>query len=254
VESFKYVHTGLWLPSVGRATAEMIFSMPALYELMPLDGKKVFIDANGNFMDIDLYDPANWELYGWSVFNPEHQRKTMERLKKELGEAGGEKKFRERLEVQRRFLALVLDRAKKFQTALWAGDPIEEKQKVRYIVFGGDREPTLQAAILSRDDKGMWKTAFETKNPELKDVLLGYGDMSVTKESVLGRHTVEKDGASTRVQLPLTHSVFFFSNHVNMPKDMTFLDNVLHVIFEEYDPAPVPKRKAGLLRQFLNME
>ncbi len=253
MESFMTLHQGLWLPSVGRATAEMIFSMPALYEFMPLDGKKIFFDGRGKPLDVDLYDSANWELYGWSVFDPSLQAKAREDLKKKLGEVDGERKFKEKLILQRRFIALVLDRAKRFQAALWAGDPIEEKQKVRYIVFGGDRAPTLRAAILDRDAKGGWKTTFKTDNPDLQDILYGYGDMSVTKESVLGRHAVDIGGVNVRMQLPLDHSVFFFSNHVEMPKDMTFLDNVLHVIFEEYDPAPVPKRKAGPLRQLANL-
>ena len=245
VESFMTVHQGLWLPSVGRATAEMIFSMPALYELMPLEGKKVFIDPDGKPLDIDLYDPANWELYGWSVFNPESQAKARAALKKTLGDVEGEKKFKEKLAAQRRFVALSLDRARRFQVALWAGDPIEEKRKVRYIVFAGDRTPTLQAAILGRDAKGMWKTTFKTDRPEVKDALYAYGDMSVTKESVLGRHTLEIEGVNVQLQLPLDHAVFFFSNHVDMPKDMTFLDNVLHVIFEGYEPQALPRSKPG---------
>jgi hypothetical protein len=229
----------------------MIFSMPALYEFMPLDGKKVFVDGDGKPLDIDLYDPANWELYGWSAFNPEKQAKAREGLKKLYGEVEGEKKFQEKRAVQRRYITLVLDRAKRFQKALWAGYAAEEKQKVRYIVFGGDRVPTIQAAILNRDEKGMWKTAFKTDRPELKDILYGYGDMSVTRESVLGRHTAEVNGASVREQLPLDHSVFFFSNHVDMPKDMTFLDNVLHIIFEEFEPQAISKPKQGPLRQLL---
>ena len=251
VESFMTVHNGLWLPSVGRATAEMIFSMPALYELMPLEGKKVFVDPDGKPLDIDLYDPANWETYGWSVFNPEAQAKAFENLKKANGEVEGQKKFQEKLATQRRYLAMVLDRARKFQAALWAGDPVEEKKNVRYIVFGGDRARTLQAAILGRDEKGTWRTTFKTDRPEAKDALFGYGDMSVTKESVLGRHAVVVNGENVRQQLPLSHSVFFFSNHVDMPKDMTFLDNILHLIFEEYDPAPLPQQKSGPLRQLL---
>jgi len=251
VESFMTVHQGLWLPSVGRATAEMIFSMPALYELMPLEGNKVFIDPDGKPLDIDLHDPKNWETYGWSVFNPESQAKALKKLKEAHGEVEGEKKFQEKLERQRRFIAFMLARAKKFRTALWAGDPAEEKQQIRYVVFGGDRALTLQAAILGRDEKGAWKTTFKTKRPDVEDALYGYGDMSVTKESVLGRHTDEVGGQAVRKQLPADHSVFFFQNHVSMPKDMTFLDNVLHSVFEDYEPAPLPKKKQGPLRQLL---
>ncbi|MEI7751657.1 MAG: hypothetical protein WCJ71_06155 [Candidatus Omnitrophota bacterium] len=254
MESFATLHQGLWLPSIGGATAEMIFSMPALYQFMPFEGKKVFIDPDGKPLDVDLYDPANWETYGWSVFAPERQRKDLARLIKRHGEAEGKKRFHEKLAIQRRYIALALSRAQRFQAALWAGDLSEERRKVRYIVFGGDRAPTLQAAILGRDDKKMWKTTFKTDRSELKDILYGYGDMSVTKESVLGRHTVEINGVSVRQELPLSHSVFFFSNHVDMPKDMTFLDNVLHIIFEEYNPQPAPRRKHGLLRHFLNEE
>ncbi len=249
LESFMTLHQGLWLPSVGRATAEMIFSMPALYEFMPLDGKKVFVDGNGKSLDIDLYDPANWELYGWSVFNPEKQAKVLSGLKKSHGDVEGEKKFQSKLAAQRRHIALALARAKKFQEALWAGYPAEEKQKIRYIVFGGDRAPTLQAAILVRDAKGQWKTEFKTDRAELKDILYGYGDMSVTKESVLGRHTAKINGVNVRVELPLAHSVFFFSNHMEMPQDLTFLDNILHIIFEEYDPVQVPKEKQRPLQK-----
>ena len=210
VESFMTVHNGLWLLSVGRATAEMIFSMPALYEMMPLEGKKVFIDPDGKPLDIDLYDPANWETYGWSAFNPERQAKARAALKKDYGEIEGEKKFQEKLVIQRRYIVLVLGRAKRFQAALWAGYPAEEKQKIRYVVFGGDRAQTLKAAILGRDGKGMWKTTFKTDRPEVTDSLYGYGDMSVTKESVLGRHTAEVNGESVRTELPLAYSVFFF--------------------------------------------
>ena len=252
MESFMTLHQGLWLPSVGRATAEMIFSMPALYEFMPLDGKNIFFDGSGKPLDIDLYDPANWELYGWSVFDPVKQAKASKELKKAHGEVEGEKMFQKKLATQRRFVALALDRAKKFQAALWAGDPAEEKQKVRYIVFGGDRAPTLQAAILGRDDKGMWKTKFKTDDPALKNILYGYGDMSVTRVSALGRHTDESTGRS--VQMPLDYSVFFFSNHMDMPKNMTFLDNILHVVFEEYNPVPIPKQKQGPLRQFFGRD
>jgi hypothetical protein len=249
VESFMTVHHGLWLPSVGRATAEMIFSMPALYELMPLEGKKVFIDPEGKPLDIDLYDPVNWETYGWSVFDPERQAKARAELKKAHGEVEGERKFQEKLATQRRFIALMLARSKKFREALWAGDPAEEKRKIRYVVFGGDRALTLQAAILGRDKKGLWQTTFKTKRPDVEDALYSYGDMSVTKESVLGRHTIEVGGQAVKSQLPAYQSVFFFQNHVSMPKDMTFLDNVLHSVFEDYEPVAAPKQKQGPLHK-----
>jgi pimeloyl-ACP methyl ester carboxylesterase len=249
VESFMTVHDGVWLPSVGRATAEMIFSMPALYELMPLEGKKVFIDAGGKPLDIDLHDPKNWETYGWSVFDPERQAKARMELKKLHGEVEGEKKFQEKLVLQRRFIVLMLARAKKFREALWAGDPVEEKQKIHYVVFGGDRALTLQAAILGRDEKGQWKTTFKTKRSDVEDALYSYGDMSVTKESVLGRHAVEIGGQIGTRQLPADHSVFFFQNHVSMPKDMTFLDNVLHSVFEDYEPVVAPKQKQRPLQK-----
>lgn len=249
VESFMTVHDGLWLPSVGYATTEIIFSMPALYELMPIEGEKVFIDPDGKRLAIDLHDPKNWETYGWSVFNPAKQAKDLAKLKKQYGDVEGQKRFDEKLAVQRRFLALMLSRAKKFREALWAGDPAEEKEKVRYVVFGGDRALTLQAAILGRDDKGAWKTTFKTKRPNVEDALYSYGDMSVTKESVLGRHMAEVGSQMVRRQLPAAHSVFFFQNHVNMPKDMTFLDNVLHSVFEDYEPLAAPKQKQRPLQK-----
>jgi pimeloyl-ACP methyl ester carboxylesterase len=248
-ETFVTLHNGLWLPTIGWSTAEENFSMPALYELLPFDGKSVIVDSAGKPLPVDIYAAANWEKYGWSVFNPERQKKDLAKLKKAYGETEGTKKFQEKLAHQRRFLALVLDRAVKFHAALWAGDPAEEKEKIRYIVFGADREPTLKGAVVEPDGHGNWKTKFKAGSPEVRDAIYAYGDMAVTKDSFLGRHAIEVDGKSVLRQLPLTQSVFFFGNHVAMTTDITILDNVLHTIFEGYQPVAQPKRRQGLLQQ-----
>src|SRR5262249_12411758 len=57
---------------------EAIFTMPAAYQGLPRLRVGPFIDPNGQRLDIDLYQPENWEKYGWSAFGPARLRKLKE--------------------------------------------------------------------------------------------------------------------------------------------------------------------------------
>ncbi|HXH27653.1 MAG TPA: hypothetical protein VNL37_01340, partial [Candidatus Polarisedimenticolia bacterium] len=49
---------------------EVVFTMPAIYQLLPHDGHSHFVDPQGDPLDVDLYDASVWVRNGWSVFNP----------------------------------------------------------------------------------------------------------------------------------------------------------------------------------------
>ena len=208
MEAFEHLHEGLSIPTIGHATPEVAFTMPALYYLMPFGNMPLFVDPRGESLDIDIYDPANWEKYGWSVFDPERQK--MQRDKSQL-------------EQHRKFLRLVLARAKKFHEALWAGDPDEEKKQVEYVLFGSDSQPTLQRALIIQDGPG-WRTEFNAGAKPVKDKLYGPGDGSVTRESLLGIFPL---------RMPSAYEVFIAERHTDLADDPTYLDNILHILLDK---------------------
>lgn len=231
--AFKRLHRGLYLPTICNASTETLFALPALYELLPPPGEPVFVDSKGNSLTVDLYEPRNWEKYGWSVFNPVQQEKTLRRYLHDYGENKGEVLYKEQLEKQRRFLRLVLERAMKFNEALWNGDPEEERKRVTYVLLGSDTQPTLQRAILEKKDS-RWQLKFKSVDPQLTDVLYGFGDEDVTKDSFLGLHkAASKQGKVNMVRLPSAYEVFIAEKHDALADNPTYLDNILHILLDD---------------------
>jgi hypothetical protein len=208
MEAFERLHEGLTIPTIGHAAPDVTFTMPALYYLMPFGDMPLFVGRNGEPLDIDIYDPANWEKYGWSVFDPGRQRTHRDRSQ---------------LEQQRKFLRLVLARAKKFHEALWAGDPYRERKEVEYVLFGSDSQPTLQRGLIFRDGPG-WRTVFNTQAKPVKSMLYGPGDGSVTRDSLLGIKPLH---------MPSAYEVFIAQRHTDLADDPTYLDNILHILLDK---------------------
>ncbi len=208
LQSFSSLHKGLNVPGIGNVTKEITFSMPSAYELMPFYGKAAFIDAMGIDLDVSLYDPVSWEKYGWSVF----------------GSSTTDSELRAR---QRKFLAAVLKRAAAFQEALWKGSLEDEVKHVTYILLGSDANPTSDKALLQKTDSG-WRTRFNPHDDTINDLALAPGDNTVTRRSLLGRHI--KKGREE--EFPSAYEIFLAQDHVDLPGDPTFLDNVLHSLLD----------------------
>lgn len=231
LEAFQHLHQGLAIPLVGKLTPKTLFTMPASYQLLPAGGASSFVDASGKPLVVDLYDPANWERYGWSVFAPQ---RLLKRYHQWLHRSfrHGQKDYDEEITSRRKFLAFALHRAERFHRALRAGDPKEEKQRVQYIVLGADCEPTQYRAVLERR-RGVWRTRFRSWRPELRKALTAFGDGSVTKDSLLGFCYASDESALPDSRLPGARAVFFCESHFELPKNVTYLDNVLHTLLEE---------------------
>ncbi len=224
VEAFQRVHLGLVLPVIGFLSPEILFTMPSIYESFPFERKDVFIDKNGRSLDVDLYDPANWEKYGWSIFDKRKLSKVRRSFILRHGRPQGLILFDEQLTKQRRFLEAVLQRAKKFHAALCLGDPEAEKRYVNYLLLGSDCHPTLEHALLKLTDTG-WKTSFGSLDSSINNSLFGLGDASVTKDSLLG---VVGD-----YQLPASAEVFVCESHNDLATSTTYLDNALNMLLRD---------------------
>jgi hypothetical protein len=206
-----------------------MFTMPAAYQLFPHDGA-AFVDAAGRPVDVDLYDAANWERYGWAIFQPGRQEAVRRRLV-QRDSVDGAARYQQQQDTQRRFLAAVLRRADRFHLALRQGDPEEERQQIRYVVMGAGCEPTLQRAVLEPAGDG-WQTRFKSRDAALQRTLYGYGDHSVTKESLLGEVPADSEPGAT-YRLPGAQAMFFCEGHGGLPRSITFMDNVLHTLIDE---------------------
>ena len=211
LDSFQSIDKGIAIPGIGRAAKDIIFTMPSAYELMPFGEYSTFIDFKGENLPISIYDPLNWEKYGWSVFAPS------DRVVSE-----------ETLTAQRKFLAAALKRASAFHKALWAGDPAEERKRVTYILLGSDANPTQEKALLRKTASG-WKTQFKPNDDTINDKIFSFGDGTVTRKSLLGTHVVN----NIKTELPSAYEIFFAQDHVDLAGDPTFLDNVIHSLLDK---------------------
>ncbi|MFB3896820.1 MAG: lipase family alpha/beta hydrolase [bacterium] len=226
MESFHRIDQGLWLPFIGKITPETTFTMLSLYALLPYQNDRVFIDKEGTSLELNLYDPGNWEKYGWSIFNPVLQKHIYQKYLNRQRKHQGKLKYAEYLVNQKEFLGKALYRANRFHQALWQGDPNLEKQQVNYILFGSDCIPTLQRAIIKPSNTG-YRTLYRDADRNMMKLLYGLGDGTVTKESLLGINT------TLPTRMPTAYAIFISEKHGDLTQNPTFIDNILHVLLDQ---------------------
>ncbi len=204
-----YGITRINLPFVQSITKFDMFTIPAIYQLLPHAGTLRAFDENLKPLPVDLYDPATWEKYGWAAYT--------------------DPKFDKEFSVQERAIAkqyfrLVLNRAKRFHEAL--DGSITSKTAVPMYVLGADCKPTLDGVIIRRDEKkDTWKTIFDAEgfkqsdgtkvtDDDLKEVLFTLGDGVVTQRSLL---TSSLPGARMqgeyKAALPIAEAAFACATH-----------------------------------------
>lgn len=225
---FKIMHKGLDLMIVNYPP-HIIYTMPSLYQLIPARSLSSFVDAEGRDLNVDLYDAENWKKYGWSVYSDKMTSiiKSHYRVKYKTA---WEEKYAE-FEIKRDiFVKAALERADLFHKSL-SFRP-ERGSTAETILFGGDTEWTLDKAILKKDKHGKWRTSFW--DPRIKDVLLKPGDGMVTRESLLGfRGPGTTSKAWQASPMDISFSLFVTQRHENIHKDMTFENNLLHILLSD---------------------
>ena len=68
LNGFSYIGGGLNLPFIQNINRFDVFTIPAIYELLPHDGTLMAYDENLKPLTIDLYDVKTWEKYGWTIW------------------------------------------------------------------------------------------------------------------------------------------------------------------------------------------
>ena len=223
-----------------KLSREDAFSGLAVFELMPHRETARFLDQDLKPLKIDLYDPANWQLYGWSIaYDPEFRKRFAKR--KILEKTAKEHSPTKVLEAH---LSAILERTKLFHQALDV--PVEGVSPVPLLAFAGDCDATLNAAIIYYDKKSKrWVTitspkelrAFDGHKISREDALRAMylpGDGRVTRASVLGENLEGVSRQSSyQTSLPIVHAFFACGGHGGLHNNSILQDNALSVLVRE---------------------
>ncbi len=144
------IHRGRnYISFVGRKMLpEVLFSIPAFFQDLPVVRDDLFLDAEGEPVDVDLFDAESWRRHGWSVFAPG--------VRKRIERNGGYELFGEE-EQQMEYLAEVLEYARRFQRIL--GRDVPGFGETRYYMLQSNGHETPDRAVLVEGEGG-WETLF----------------------------------------------------------------------------------------------
>jgi len=180
INGYAIAPKGINIPFIQDLTRFDMFTIPALFQLLPHAGTLRAFDENLQPLRIDIYNPATWEKYGWTAYTDP--------------DFGKQFTVQEQSEAKAYFRA-VLNRARRFHQALDTN--VNAKGTVPIYLLGSDCKSTFDAMVIRRDGKkGNWRTLFRANgfkrsngtrvtDKELEALLYAKGDGIVTNRSFL---------------------------------------------------------------------
>jgi pimeloyl-ACP methyl ester carboxylesterase len=205
LNGFSYFGGGINLPFIQDIDRFDVFTMPSAFQLLPHDGTLMAYDEDLKPIAFDLYDPATWEKYGWSIWQDADFKKKMS--------------VSEQRNARGYFLA-ALGRAKRLQTALDAntGDTVP----VSFYLIGAECKDTQNGMLLLHNGKkDKWEVRFKSDSftksngekvtaEQVKPLLMAAGDSIVTKRS-LTNATIRANG--NKNVLPIVSELYQCETH-----------------------------------------
>ncbi len=213
------------LPFVQNLSRADLFTIQSIYQLLPHAGTARVFDENLKPMRIDLYNPATWEKYGWTVYTDDDFTKKFDATEQSQAKA---------------YFRVVLLRAKQFQAALDAVPAAKNPIAIYYL--GAECRQTIDGMILRRDSKkGVWKTEFGTASyttssgrkitkEDTEKVLLSPGDGVVPKRSLLGSFFKVGNLKNVNSSVILNSTPDSCAEHNRLTGDATVTKNILSVL------------------------
>jgi pimeloyl-ACP methyl ester carboxylesterase len=225
---------------VPRIGPREVFTVPAVYQLLPAQGNARFFDGALTPLSVDLYDVETWRYYEWSAaFDEDVRMPETHRLAQTLGPVDGNA-VAMRLAAEREcFLRLVLRRAAAFHCALMIESP--PPPCMQFIFIGGDCLPTLDGAIIL----GNLKPRVIFKPSEfpgekgsgraVMGLLYTPGDGTVTSHSFLGHPLNAQPPGLVPVALRSTpaETRFFCSSHGGLISNRTVQNDLLMTLMSQ---------------------
>ncbi len=201
---------------------ETLATMPSMYQLFPHALNQWVINENGEPLKRDQFDVKLWQQFQWSIFNPDIKDRIIKR------------KGADYYQLLQRFFEKHLERARRFVWSLTVPYP---KTETKLIAFGGDCHLT-PARVLVEEVKGksilrMSPESIKTKmaNIHYERAMLEPGDGTVTKASLLARHSLDPAVPRHKYSFfPLDYSFFLCEEHNQLTSNINFQDNLLHVL------------------------
>ena len=222
---------------------EVVFTSPAVFELLPHNATAKFYDSNLNLLKIDLYDPATWKKYGWSAYSSSSFRSKFD--KPPTANAAARSEFADvSIADLDGYFTAVLNRTRQFHRALDADTSVPAG--LSFFAFGSDCDLTLDAAlIVENKDTNGWHTLFTSRSLRGKDgrrisknqvraALFAPGDGRVTRRSLLAETITEENRRNSifKRNLPVS-ATFFCESHDELPNNKIVQDNFLTALFAE---------------------
>lgn len=212
-----------------KLSREDAFSGLAVFQLMPHGPTVRFLNQDLQPVKIDLYDAANWRLYGWSIANDPKYIKRFAKVDTDSNHSS--------VSVLQVHLAAILNRTRRFHEALDA--PLEGAPPIPLLAFAGDCEDTLNAAVVFYDKKkSRWVTVTSPRElrasngqtisrDQVLRAMYVPGDGRVTRASVLGEN---RTVAEAHQPLPVAHSFFACGGHGSLHNNRILLNNALSIL------------------------
>lgn len=221
LNGFSYVG-GINLPFIQDISRFDAFTIPSLYQLLPHEGTLLAYDENLKPLNIDIYDPATWETYGWGIWKDDDYLKKFTPAEVRNVDA---------------YFKAVLARAKRFQAALNANSSV--KVPVSFYLMGGDCKDTLDGMLLLRNaKKDRWETRFKADSftrsngekvsgEEVKKLLFSLGDSTVTRRSLEAKGAAQ---FTNRPVLPIVSELYQCELHSKLITNPEIQDRLFLLI------------------------
>lgn len=222
INGFSYVGGGLNLPFIQNISRFDVFTMPSAYQLLPHEGCLLAYGEDLKPIAIDIYDPAVWEKYNWSIWK----------------DKGFEKEFSAAEQKNARaYFKAALGRAKQFQAALDANS--NEKVPVSFYLIGADCKETQNGVLLLYDQKkALWETRFKAgsftrtngekvPDEQIKPLLFGLGDSTVTKRSLAVESHI---GNGKKNVLPVVSEIYQCEGHTKLVTNPEIQDKLFQIL------------------------
>lgn len=202
---------------------EVLLTFPSGYQLLPHPIVDSVLGSDGDSLDRDIFDLAIWQALEWGPYDPA--------LRQRLRAAG---RTEQDIAALEHYTGIHLERARRFVWSLTVENP---GRSYELVVFGGDCNPT-PARIVIEDTEGssyvrLWPDEITEprKGVDYEALMLEPGDGAVTKASLLARTMLDPSIPRHRYSdFPLDYSVMFCEDHGQLPGNLTFQDNLLHIL------------------------
>ncbi|MEH6610531.1 MAG: hypothetical protein V7696_14275 [Halioglobus sp.] len=211
---------------VNKIGSDVLLSFPSAYQLLPHPIADSIISDSGNTLSRDLFDSEIWRSLEWGPFDEQVRRSLQDRAW-----------TTEDISLLESYTHKHLERARRF---VWALTVENTARPYELIVFGGDCVPTPARVLIENvgDDSHVRLWPSEMQNAatgiDYEQLMLEPGDGAVTKASLLARTALDPSVPRHRFSdFPLDYAVMFCEDHSKLPGNITFQDNLLHILLSQ---------------------